>query len=35
MLVTRIEPSTDVDHEVRTYECVACKVSQIVTVRFR
>jgi hypothetical protein len=24
---TRVEPSTDVDHEVRTYECLACKVS--------
>jgi hypothetical protein len=35
MLVTRIEPATEVDHEVRTCECLASKVSQTVPVRFR
>ena len=35
MFVTRISPSTDVDHEERTYECPACNYSKIATVRFR
>jgi DNA-directed RNA polymerase subunit RPC12/RpoP len=35
VVLTVIEPATDVDHEVRTSECPECNYRRKVTVRFR
>ena len=35
MFLSRIEPADEADHDRRTFECMACKRSQTVTVKYK
>ena len=35
MFLLRIEPSDQVEHDVRTFECSTCAYAETVTVKFR
>jgi hypothetical protein len=35
MFLSQIEPSTEVDHDARTFECPTCAYAETVTVKFR
>jgi hypothetical protein len=35
MFLSRIEPADEADHDRRTFECLACQRSQIVTVKYK
>ena len=35
MFLSRIEPSDQVEHDVRTFECSTCAYAETVTVKFR
>ena len=35
MFLSRIEPAEEADHDRRTFECLACRHSQTVVVKYR